>query len=118
MPARGVPRLSALRPVSTVLCPPPPRYHPSLHNPQEGLRATLHTWQMPHPQERDEEDEEFEAEAAEELAKLLFNVMGTVARAREGVRNTSGFTQKRQAPGGAHLGLHRSRRVPQVGLSQ
>eukprot|EP00966_Prymnesium_polylepis_P129981 3005761-Prymnesium_polylepis.1 len=41
--------------------------------------------------------------------------MDTVARTREGVRNTSGITPKRQAPGGAHLGLHCSRRVPQVG---
>ena len=46
------------------------------------------------------------------------HVMDTVARAREGVRNTSGFTQKRQARGVAHLGLHRSRRMPQVGTSQ
>ena len=44
--------------------------------------------------------------------------MYTVARTRGGVRNTSGITQKRQARGGAHLGLHRSHRVPQVGTSQ
>ena len=44
--------------------------------------------------------------------------MRTVARGRGGVRNTSGFTQKRQARGGAHLGLHRSHWVPQVGTSQ
>ena len=44
--------------------------------------------------------------------------MDTVARGRGGVRNTSGFTQKRQARGGAHLGLHRSHWVPQVGTSQ
>ena len=34
-----------------------------------------------------------------------------------GVRNTSGFTQKWQARGGAHLGLHRSCSMPQVGTS-
>ena len=34
------------------------------------------------------------------------------------MRNTSGFTQKRQARGGAHLGLHCNHRVPQVGTSQ
>ena len=45
-------------------------------------------------------------------------VLCTVARGREGVRNTSGFTQKRQARGGAHLGLHCNHRVPQVGTSQ
>jgi len=44
--------------------------------------------------------------------------MYTEARARGGVRNTSGITQKRHAPGGAHLGLHRTRPVPQVGTSQ
>ena len=44
--------------------------------------------------------------------------MYTVARGREGVRNTSGFTQKSQARGGAHLGLHCNHRVPQVGTSQ
>ena len=44
-------------------------------------------------------------------------VLSTVARAREGVRNTSGITPKKQARGGAHLGLHRSRRMPQVGTS-
>ena len=44
--------------------------------------------------------------------------MYTEARAREGVRNTSGITQKRQARGGAHLGLHCNHRVPQVGTSQ
>ena len=43
------------------------------------------------------------------------DVMYTVARAREGVRNTSGITQKRQARGGAHLGLHHNRREPQEG---
>ena len=37
---------------------------------------------------------------------LISLVRHTVAREREGVRNTSGFTQKRQARGGAHLGLH------------
>ena len=46
------------------------------------------------------------------------DVMDTVAWEREGVRNTSGITQKRQARGGAHLGLHCSRCVPQVGTSQ
>ena len=44
-------------------------------------------------------------------------VRGTVARGREGVRNTSRITQKRQARGVAHLGLHRGRRMPQVGTS-
>eukprot|EP00966_Prymnesium_polylepis_P115769 2676000-Prymnesium_polylepis.1 len=32
--------------------------------------------------------------------------------------HTSGFTAILPAPGGAHLGLHRSRPVPQVGTSQ
>ena len=41
------------------------------------------------------------------------NVPHTVARARGGVRNTSGITPKRQARGEAHLGLHCSHRVPQ-----
>ena len=45
------------------------------------------------------------------------HVLYTVARARGGVRNTSGITPKRQARGGAHLGLHCSHRVPQVGTS-
>ena len=45
-------------------------------------------------------------------------VLGTVARGREGVRNTSGFTQISQARGGAHLGLHCNHRVPQVWTSQ
>eukprot|EP00966_Prymnesium_polylepis_P024983 576001-Prymnesium_polylepis.1 len=31
---------------------------------------------------------------------------------------TSGFTSDRPAPGGAHLGLHQGRRVPQVGTSR
>ena len=55
------------------------------------------------------------------IAKLLSSnngsVLGTVARAREGVRNTSGFTLKRQARGGAHLGLHCRRQVPHLGTS-
>ena len=46
------------------------------------------------------------------------DVLHTEARAREGVRNTSGFTQKRQARGVAHLGLHHGHRVPQVGTSR
>ena len=41
-------------------------------------------------------------------------VMDTEARAQEGVRNTSGFTQNRQARGVAHLGLHHHHQVPQV----
>ena len=45
-------------------------------------------------------------------------VLYTVERARGGVRNTSGITQTRQARGGAHLGLHHNRHVPQVGTSQ
>eukprot|EP00966_Prymnesium_polylepis_P254351 5878058-Prymnesium_polylepis.1 len=33
------------------------------------------------------------------------------------VDHTSGFTAAERAPPGAHLGLHRGRRVPQVGKS-
>ena len=33
------------------------------------------------------------------------------------MRNTSGITPKIQARGGAHLGIHRSHRLPQVGTS-
>ena len=45
------------------------------------------------------------------------HVGGTVAHAREGVRNTSGFIEKRQARGVAHLGLHHGRHMPHVGTS-
>ena len=51
------------------------------------------------------------------LVVLEHHVGGTVARGREGVRNTSGITPKKQARGVAHLGLHHSRRMPQVGTS-
>ena len=51
------------------------------------------------------------------MSDCTTSVVYTEARAREGVRNTSGFTQKRQAQGVPHLGLHCNRRVPQVGTS-
>ena len=51
------------------------------------------------------------------VTRLVTSVMDTVARAREGVRNTSGIIQKRQARGGAHLGLHHNRHVSQVGTA-
>ena len=65
--------------------------------------------------------------AAELLDVCTLDNFGCAARSQPkartspstgGVRNTSGITQKRQARGGAHLGLHRSRWVPQVGTSQ
>ena len=47
------------------------------------------------------------------LVTLVFGVMYTVARAREGVRNTSGIT--RMSPPGAPGGSGEARGVPHLG---